>query len=70
MTLMPSPLRTIALMISTFSVSITMCDSMRSRVKNSSTSRRVIDPLSNRMKGCLSRSAGVICVFLASGWEG
>jgi hypothetical protein len=28
MTLMPSPLRTIALMISTFSVSITMCDSI------------------------------------------
>ena len=62
--LMPRPLRTIALMISTFSVSITICGFDASRVKNSSTSRRVIDPVSNRMNGCWSRSAGVICRLL------
>ena len=58
MMLMPRPCRTIALMISTFSVSMMMSGSMPSRVKNSSTSRRVIDPVSNRTNGCLSRSAG------------
>ncbi len=48
---MPMPLRTIALMISTFSVSITICGSMRAVMKNSSTARRVFEPDSNSTNG-------------------
>ena len=70
MMLIPRPLRTIALMISTFSVSITICGSMRSRVKNSSASRLVIEPVSNRTNGCLSRSDGRIGFRFASGCAG
>ena len=61
----PNPQRTIALMISTFSVSITTSASIRSRLKNSSTRLRVTDPVSNRINGCLFRSAGRICRFFA-----
>ena len=59
----PSPKRTIALMISTFWVSITMSGSIRSRMKNSSTRCRVTDPASKRMNGCPCRSAGRIFRF-------
>jgi hypothetical protein len=44
---MPTLVRTSALMISTFSVSITMFGSRFSRTKNSSRARRVFEPLSN-----------------------
>ena len=41
-----------------------------SRVKNDSTSRRVIEPVSKSTKSCLSRSAGAIDFFFASGCAG
>ena len=42
------------------------------RVRNgrSFTTRRVIEPLSNRMKGCLFSSDGCTCFFEANGWSG
>ena len=49
--LMPRPLRTIALMISTFSVSMMISGAMRSREKKPSTVRRVIDPVSKSTNG-------------------
>ena len=70
MMLMPRPWRTIALMISTFSVSMMISGSIPSRVKKASTSRRVIDPVSKSTKCCLSRSPAAIDVFFASGWVG
>ena len=50
--LMPRPDATIDLMISTFSVSATTRGLMSARTKNSSMTRRVLEPPSNRMNGC------------------
>src|SRR6267142_48178 len=48
---MPRPLATIDLMISTFSVSMTTFTGIASSTKNWSTTRRVFEPLSKRMSG-------------------
>ncbi len=48
---MPSPVFTIALMISTFSVSITTLGSIFSATKNRSIAWRVADPGSNSTNG-------------------
>ena len=64
---MPRPLRTSALMISTFSVSITMSGSMRAVMKNSSTARRVFEPGSNSTNGWRTRSCGRIFRLRDSG---
>ena len=54
------PVLTIALMISTFSVSMTMVGSIFSVTKNESITRRVADPASNSTNGWPARSAGTI----------
>ena len=66
----PRPVLTIALMISTFSVSMTMCGSMFSLRKNRSITRRVPDPASNRTNGSPARSCAVMRLRFASGWVG
>ena len=68
--LMPSPVFTIALMISTFSVSITTVGSMFSPTKNRSMTRRVAEPDSNITNGCPARSAGATLRCFASGLVG
>ena len=59
-----------ALMISTFSVSMMTGGVIRSLAKKSSTMRRVIDPVSKSTNGCFSRSAGTMRFCAASGWLG
>ena len=49
---------------------LTIFASMRSRLKRSSTILRVIEPVSNRMKGCRWSSVSETCRFMASGWLG
>ena len=67
---MPRPVFTIALMISTFSVSITTVGSMLSLAKKLSITRRVADPTSKSTNGSAARSCGATVRRRASGCVG
>jgi len=56
MMVIPIPMRTSALMISTFSVSVTTCGAICSLTKNSSIVRRLFEPASNSTNDCRTRS--------------
>ena len=68
--LMPSPVFTIALMISTFSVSMTMVGSMFSAAKKWSMTRRVADPGFEQHERLTREVARRYLRRRASGWVG
>jgi len=67
MIVIPIPMRTSALMISTFSVSVTTRGAICALTRNSSIVRRVFEPASNSTNDCPTRSLGSIFLRRASG---